>query len=105
MIVWRTHTSSTYSRGCHSDEDVVVGELIRLGGAALFDDAALLALEDRKSNHGERGDSNDAVNLNDRGRNGLKIRMVMERCDRWKRRWVYGGKHFPRSTCCVTLPE
>ena len=66
MIIWRKRTSSTYSRGCHSEEDVVVGELIRLGGAALFDDTAPLAREDRKSNHCERGDSNDAVNLNDR---------------------------------------
>lgn len=46
-----THTGSTYSRGCHSDEDVVAGELVRLSGGALLGDAALLALEDCEGRH------------------------------------------------------
>jgi hypothetical protein len=57
--VWRTHTGSTYSRCCHSDQDVVAGELVRLGGGALLGDAALLALEDGERRHIEWGGSND----------------------------------------------
>ena len=61
MIVWRTHTSSTYSRGCHSKEDIVIGELIRLGGGALLGDATLLALENGEGRHVECVNLNDAV--------------------------------------------
>ena len=59
MIVSRIHTGSTYSRGCHPDEDVVVAELVRLGRGALLRDTALLALEDGEGRHSENGDSND----------------------------------------------
>ena len=45
------NTGSTHSRGCHSDEDAVAGELVRLGGGALLGDAALLALEDCEGRH------------------------------------------------------
>ena len=61
MIVWRTHTSSTYSRGCHSKEDIVVGELVRLGGGALHGDATLLALENGEGRHVDCVHMNDAV--------------------------------------------
>ena len=80
----RAHTGSTYSRGCHSDEDVVAGELVRLGGGALFGDAALLALEDCEGRHVVCGGSNDtdlgadcAVNLIDGGRNCLTGEKLM----------------------------
>lgn len=49
--MWKAHTGSTYSRGCHSDEDLVAGEVVRLGGGALFGDAALLALENCEGRH------------------------------------------------------
>ena len=61
IIVWRTHTGSTYSRGCHSEEDVVVGELVGLGGGALLRDAALLAPEDGEGRHVECGGLNEAI--------------------------------------------
>lgn len=84
--MWRTHTGSTYSRGCHADEDVVAGELVRLGGGALLGDAALLALEDGEGRHVECGGLNDAdlgadcvVNLIDGGRNCLTGEKLMRK--------------------------
>lgn len=84
IIGRRTHTGSTYSRCCHSDEDVVAGELVRLGGGALLGDAALLALEDGEGRHVECGGSNDVelgvdciVNLVARGE-------VDEKSNKWE---------------------
>ena len=57
--MWRTLTCSTYSRGCHSDEDVVASELVRLGGGALLGDAALLAFEDGERRHVDCGGLDD----------------------------------------------
>ena len=72
------HTGSTYSRGCHPDEDAVAGELVRLGGGALFGDAARLAFEDCEGRHIVCGSSKIAnfgadsvLNLMGGGRNGL----------------------------------
>ena len=82
----RVHTGSTYSRGCHFDEDVIAGELVRFGGGALCGDATFLTLEDCEGRHAVCGDSNDAspgadseVNLNDGRRSCLTGEKLMWR--------------------------
>lgn len=49
--MWGIHTGATYSRSCHSDEDIVVAELVRLGCGALLGITALVALEDSEGRH------------------------------------------------------
>lgn len=58
--MWTTLTGPTYSRGRHSDEDLVAGDLVRLGGGALLGDTTFLALEDGEGRHVECDGSIDA---------------------------------------------